>query len=122
MLNAILLQCVSVIVLGLVVGLTVDWHSAASVAMGGAAATIPNGLFALRLTLHRGRPPESYPVVFFLGELVKIALTIGLLGLAMRYAEGVRMMWLLIGLIVALQMPLFSAFLPGMRGAQVRQT
>ena len=40
MLNAILLQCVSVIVLGLVVGLTVDWHSGASVAMGGAALSL----------------------------------------------------------------------------------
>ena len=122
MLIAIVLQCVSVIVLSLVVGLALDWSSAASVAIGGAVATIPNGLFALRLSMNRGRPPETYPVVFFLGEFVKIGLTIGLLAIVVRYGEGVRWMWLIIGLIVALQMPLFSAFLPGMRSRQVHRT
>ncbi|MFT4103053.1 MAG: ATP synthase subunit I [Burkholderiaceae bacterium] len=112
---AIALQCSAICLLALVVGGWIDWPSARSVVLGGGAAIIPNSLFAMRLAVQRGRAPESYPVVFILGEFVKIGLTIALLAAVMRYAGDLRWLWLMIGLIVALQIPLFAAFLPGTR-------
>jgi ATP synthase protein I len=81
------------------------------VVLGGAVAIIPNGLFALRLATHRRKAPESYPVVFFLGEFAKIGLTIALLVWVARSVESVRWLPLLIGLIVALKAPLFAMLL-----------
>lgn len=89
----------------------VDWTSASFLVLGGAAAIIPNGLFALRLASHRGRPAESYPAVFFLGQFAKIGLTAALVALVAQSFESVRWLPLLIGLIAALQAPLFALLL-----------
>ena len=105
---AVGLQAATVVLLALGAGLWVDWTSAGFLVLGGAAAIIPNGLFALRLASHRGRPAESYPAVFFLGSFAKIGLTIALVALVGRSFESVRWLPLLIGLIAALQAPLFA--------------
>jgi ATP synthase protein I len=108
---AVGLQCAFVAILAIVGGLWFDWTSARSVVLGGAVAIIPNGLFALRLATHRGKAPESYPVVFFLGEFAKIGLTVALLVLVARSVESVQWLPLLLGLIVALKAPLFAMLL-----------
>jgi ATP synthase protein I len=105
---AVGLQVATVAVLALFAGVLFDWTSAKFLALGGAAAIIPNGLFALRLASHRGKPAESYPVVFFLGEFAKIGLTVALVVGVARTIESVRWLPLLIGLIAALQAPLFA--------------
>jgi ATP synthase protein I len=105
---AVGLQIAIVTVLALAAGLLADWNSARYLALGGAAAIVPNGLFALRLALHRGRSPESYPVVFFLGEFLKIGMTIGLFGLIIKYGEEIRWLAMLIGFIAALKVTLFA--------------
>ena len=108
MLAAVGLQIAAVAVLALFAGAWAGGESARSVLLGGAAAIIPNALFALRLTLHRKRSPESYPVVFFLWEFVKIGLTILLLFGIVKTQPDIRWLSLLLGLIVALQAPLFA--------------
>jgi ATP synthase protein I len=105
---AVLLQVGSVTILALGAAVIADWSSAWFVALGGSAAIVPNGLFAMRLALHRGRSPESYPVVFFLGQFAKIGLTVGLLGAISKWAGPVQWLPLLLGLIVALKAPLFA--------------
>jgi ATP synthase protein I len=105
---AVLLQIGAVIVLALGAAVVAGGSSALSVALGGAAAIVPNSLFALRLALHRGRPAESYPVVFFLGHMVKIGLTVALLGAIVKWLGPVQWLPLLLGLIVALKAPLFA--------------
>ena len=107
-LMAVLLQIGAVTVLALGAALVADWSSAGFVALGGAAAILPNSLFAMRLASHRGRPAESYPVVFFLGQFAKIGLTVGLLGAVVKWAGPVDWLPLLLGLIVALKAPLFA--------------
>ena len=98
--------------------------SARFLLLGGAVAIVPNALFALRLALHRKRTPESYPVVFFLGEFAKIGLTVGLLAWIVKSVPDIRWLPLLIGLIVALKAPLFAlAFvrsLPEVKGSSLR--
>ncbi len=108
MLAAVGLQIAAVAVLALGAGLTTSWESARFLVLGGAAAIIPNALFALRLALHRKRPPESYAVVFFLGQFVKMGLTVGLIFWLVKTERDIRWLPLLIGLIVALQAPLFA--------------
>lgn len=108
MLAAVGLQIAAVAVLALVAGLTTGMESARFLLLGGAVAIVPNALFALRLSLHRKRPPESYPVVFFLGEFAKLGLTVGLLAWVVKSVPDIRWLPLLIGLIVALKAPLFA--------------
>lgn len=108
MLAAVGLQIAAVAVLALVAGLTTGMESARFLLLGGAVAIVPNALFALRLALHRKRTPESYPVVFFLGEFAKLGLTVGLLAWIVKSVPDIRWLPLLIGLIVALKAPLFA--------------
>lgn len=108
MLAAVGLQIAAVALLALVAGLTTGMESARFLLLGGAVAIVPNALFALRLSLHRKRPPESYPVVFFLGEFAKLGLTVGLLAGIVKSVPDIRWLPLLIGLIVALKAPLFA--------------
>ena len=108
MFAAVALQFVAILAGALLAAASVDWASARAFALGGAAAMIPNGLFALRLALHRRRRPESYPAVFFLGEFVKIGLTVALLALIAKVVPGIRWLPLLLGFIVVLKVPIFA--------------
>ena len=95
------------VVLGLAVLVGGVWGREASLSLvyGGAAAIVPNALFAVRLALHRGRSPEAYPAVFFLGEIVKIGLTVARLVWAAKSMP--QLLWppLVAGLIAALHAP-----------------
>ena len=121
-LKAVLLQIGAVLALALGAALMSGWSSAWYVVLGGSAAIIPNGLFALRLALHRGRSPESYPVVFFLGQFAKIGLTAFLLVALHKWLGPLQWLPLLLGLIVALKAPLFALLyvrsLPEEQGAK----
>jgi ATP synthase protein I len=108
MFAAVGLQVASIAVLAAITSATFGLTSAWFLVLGGAAAIIPNSLFALRLALHRGRSPESYPVVFFLGEFAKIGLTVALLAGIVRWQADIRWLPLIIGFIVALKAPLFA--------------
>jgi ATP synthase protein I len=111
MFAAVGLQAASLILLGVFTGLVFDWTSAWFFALGGLAALVPNALFAFRLAMHRGRSPESYPVIFFLGEFVKIGLTIGLLAVVVQTVADLQWLPLVLGLIVSLKAPLFALLL-----------
>jgi len=113
MFSAVLSQLLVSAALCLVTGLWQGWESASYVALGAVVVIIPNALFALRLSLHQGRTPESYPVVFFLGEFLKIGLIVAGLGLIVKYVPGAQWLPLLIGMIVALKAPFLSVYLAG---------
>ncbi len=74
-----------------------------SAVLGGVACVLPNFLFALRLKFVASRPGASYPANFFLGEFVKIALTIGLLVISVREYADLHWPAMLIGMGLALQ-------------------
>lgn len=115
MLASVGLQVAAVLLFGLVAAGVSDWTSAWFFVLGGVAAIIPNALFALRLAVQRGRSPESYPVVFFLGEALKIGLTLGLLAWIVKANPDVRWLPMILGLIVALKAPLFALLVTGDR-------
>jgi ATP synthase protein I len=105
MFTAVGLQVVVVAALALIAGGIWGMEVALSLVFGGAAAIVPNALFALRLATNRGRTSETYPVVFFLGEIVKIGLTVALLVWAATSLPQLQWPPLLAGLIAALKAP-----------------
>lgn len=83
--------------------------------LGGLCAALPNALFAARLSLNKGRSAESYPVVFFLGEFIKVGLVIFLFGMVVVWEGEKNWLALIGGLIVALKVPLFAMWFGGSR-------
>ncbi len=117
MIAAVLSQLLVSAALCLIAWIWQGWDTASDLALGAMVVIIPNAIFAFRLSLHQGRAPESYPVVFFLGEFLKIGLMVAGLGLIIKYVPGASWLPLLIGLIAALKAPFFSVFL----GAKFRR-
>jgi ATP synthase protein I len=120
MFSAILSQLLVSAALCLIAGVWQGWESASYVALGAVVVIIPNAIFAFRLSMHQGRTPESYPVVFFMGEFLKIGLIVAGLGLIVKYLPGAHWLPLLIGMIVALKAPIFSVFLNGQANESAR--
>jgi ATP synthase protein I len=83
-------------------------RGALSAALGGVACILPTWLFAIRLHAVSKRPGASYAVAFFLGELIKIALCIGLLAAVRLVYPEVHWGALVIGLVVTLQANFFA--------------
>ena len=65
---------------------------------------VPNGIFALRLYLATFRPGGSGPVLFLIGEMLKVGAAVGLLWVVAQVG-GDRVQWLavLVGLIAVLK-------------------
>ena len=103
MFRAILLQAITILVSALIAELMAGTRGAISATLGGVACTLPNFLFALRLKSVASRPGASYPANFFLGEFVKIALTIALLVIVVKTYADLHWPSLLIGMGLALQ-------------------
>ena len=103
MFRAILLQTITILISALAAGLIAGTRGAVSAALGGAVCTLPNFLFALRLKFVATRPGASYVAIFFLGQFVKIALTIGLLVSVVKIYPDLHWPSMLIGLGLALQ-------------------
>jgi ATP synthase protein I len=60
-------------------------------------------LFALRLFADARKPGGANPISFMVGEFIKIALTVALLGAAAWLYHGLNWLALLAGFIVALK-------------------
>lgn len=103
MLRVILLQLAATIVAGLVAGLLGGTPALFSALLGGLCCVVPNGLFALRLFAQAKKGGTPNPMPFFIGEFVKIALTVALLGAIARLYHGLNWLALIAGLIVALK-------------------
>ena len=74
-----------------------------SAVLGGLCCVVPNGLFALRLFANAQRLAVANPMTFFIGEFIKIALTVALLGATAWLYHGLNWLALLCGFIVALK-------------------
>ena len=78
--------------------------SALSALAGVGCYFLPNLLFALRLMLASHRPGGSGPMLFIVGEVLKVGTTLGLLWLV-AYVGGDQVQWLavLAGLVAVLK-------------------
>jgi ATP synthase protein I len=110
MFRVILLQTAAVIIASVVGGLIAGSRGSISSALGGAACILPNLLLALHLKSAACRPGAGFLVGFLLGEVVKLALIVGLLFVIAREYDDLHMPSLLIGLVFATQVLFFWGF------------
>jgi ATP synthase protein I len=103
MLRIVSLQFIATAVAGLVAALLGGWPAMISAVLGGLCCVVPNGLFALRLFANAQRLGAANPMSFFIGEFIKIALTVTLLGLTAWLYRDLNWLALLCGFIVALK-------------------
>ncbi len=108
--KVLFLQVFAALAGSLLGGLFFGMRGFVSAALGGVACVVPSCLFALRLYAVTRRPDASYATAFFVGELVKLALSIGLLAAVKQIYPEVHWGAVMIGLIVTLQAN-FLAFL-----------
>ena len=103
MLRIVSLQLMATVVAGVIAALLGGWPAMFSAVLGGLCCVVPNSLFALRLFANAQRLSEANPATFFIGEFIKIALTVALLGAIAWLYHGLNWLALMCGFIVALK-------------------
>lgn len=103
MLRVVLLQLATTVIAGVIAGLLGGMPALLSALLGGLCCVIPNGLFALRLFANAQKPGGANPMSFFIGEFIKIALTVALLGAAAWLYRDLNWLALIAGFVVALK-------------------
>jgi ATP synthase protein I len=103
MLRIILLQLVTTIIAACIAGVVAGVPALISTLFGGLCCVVPNSLFALRLFANAQKAGNANPMSFFIGEFIKIALTIALLGAVAWLYHDLNWLALIAGFIVALK-------------------
>lgn len=103
MLRIVLLQFATTIAVGMIAGILGGKHALASALLGGLCCVVPNGLFALRLYLSSRKPGAVSPTTFFVGEFIKIALTIASLGAVIWLYHDLNWLALIAAFVVVLK-------------------
>ncbi len=103
MLRLVSLQLLATAVAGVIAALIAGWPAAVSAMLGGFCCVVPNGLFALRLFANARKPGGANPMTFMVGEFIKIALTLTLLGVTAWLYRDLNWLALICGFIVALK-------------------
>jgi ATP synthase protein I len=103
MLRVVLLQLATTVIVSVIAGLVGGVHALLSALLGGLCCVVPNGLFALRLFVSAQKPGAANPMTFFIGEFIKIALTIALLGVIAWLYRDLNWLALIVAFIVALK-------------------
>ena len=104
LLKAVGAQALVSVVVGLICWAVAGLSSAAWSFAGSGAYLLPNAVFALRLLLATYRPAGASPLVFFVGEFLKVGASIGLLW-AIAHFGGDQVQWLAVvaGLIATVK-------------------
>ena len=91
------------VVAGVIAALLGGWPAMFSAVLGGLCCVVPNALFALRLFASAQKPGGANPMSFFIGEFIKIALTVGFLFATAWLYRDLNWPALIGGFIVALK-------------------
>jgi ATP synthase protein I len=103
MLPVVYLQLATTVAASLIAWLLAGLPGFFSALLGGLCCVVPNGLFALRLYANAQKLGDANPMSFFIGEFIKIALTVALLGMIAWLYHGLNWLALIAGFIVALK-------------------
>ena len=103
MVRIVMLQIGAAFVVAVIAALIGGYAVGISALLGGLCCAIPNAMFALRLYVGTLKPDGASPVTFFVGEFIKIALTIALLGAVVWFYRDVHWLGFLAGFIVVLK-------------------
>lgn len=109
--KAVLLQFGATLLAVLVSAAFFGVRGAFSALCGGLACTLPSGFFAWRLRMACRYGKQAAVGSFIVGELVKLVLIVGLLGLVLLWYRDVHWVALFIGLVLALKANLFAFLL-----------
>ena len=109
MLRLVSLQLLTTVVAGVIAALLGGLPAMFSTMLGGLCCVVPNALFALRLFAN-AKKGTADPAAFFIGEFIKIALTVALLGATAWLYHDLNWLALIIGFIVALKSYIFLLF------------
>lgn len=99
----VILQLVTTLAVAGIAGLIGGMAALWSALLGGLCCVVPNALFALRLFANAQKVAGANPMSFFIGELIKILLTLGLLGIIGWLYHDLNWLALIVGFIVALK-------------------
>ncbi len=103
MLRVVLLQLATTVIVSGIAGLLGGLPALLSALLGGLCCVVPNGVFALRLFANTQKAEAANPMSFFIGEFIKIALTVALLGATAWLYRDLNWLALIAGFIVALK-------------------
>jgi ATP synthase protein I len=103
MLPVVLLQLATTVIASIIAGLIAGMPALYSALLGGLCCVVPNALFALRLFANAQKGKGANPMSFFIGEFIKIALTVALLGAVAWLYHDLNWLALIAGFIVALK-------------------
>lgn len=103
MLPVVLLQIATTVIASLIAGLIAGVPAFFSALLGGLCCVVPNGLFALRLFSAAQKSESVNPMTFFIGEFIKIALTIALLWAVVMLYHELNLLAMIAAFIVALK-------------------
>lgn len=103
MLRLVLLQLLTTALASAIAGMLGGVHAMLSALLGGLCCVVPNGLLALRLYANTHGGKDINPMSFFVGEFIKIALTIALLGTVVWLYRDLNWLALIAAFIVALK-------------------
>jgi ATP synthase protein I len=103
MLRVVLLQFSATAIVALIAGFFGGMPALVSALLGGLCCVVPNGLFALRLFANTQKAGAANPMSFFIGEFIKIALTVALLGAVAWLYHDLNWLALIAAFIVALK-------------------
>ena len=110
MLKVIILQAVLLVIAAAVAGIILGERGALSLLIGGGAYWLPNLLFVVRLKA-AAAAGRANAASFFIGELIKVAATVGILVGAQLTIPDLHWIALLVGLFVALKANLLAFLL-----------
>lgn len=120
LLHIILAQALVGLFVAIIAGMVAGKVAALSALAGAGAYFVPNLLFALRLFIATHQPKGASPVMFLMGEMLKMVAAVGLLWLIARVG-GDRVSWLAVvaGLIGVVKAYLLMLALGGFRSGSV---
>jgi ATP synthase protein I len=110
MLRLLLTQLAMTLAVSAIAGLAAGKHAFASALLGGLCCVVPNSLFALRLYLGLLKQRNFSPMTFFVGEFLKIAMTVALLAIVAWFYRDLNWLALTAAFVVALKSYIFLLF------------
>jgi ATP synthase protein I len=110
MARLILLQFAAAFIVAMVALLVSGLTSGISALLGGLCCAIPNAFFALRLFISARKPGGANPMNFFIGEFLKIALTLMLLAAVVWLYRDLNWLAFLVSFIVVMKSYLILLF------------
>ncbi|GAC1406552.1 MAG: F0F1 ATP synthase subunit I [Burkholderiaceae bacterium] len=103
MLRVVVLQLATTLASACLAGVLAGIPGFVSALLGGLCCVVPNGLFALRLFASAQGASGANPMSFFIGEFIKVALTVTLLGTTALLYRDLNWLAMIGAFIVALK-------------------